>query len=191
MGTHGIRVMNENGERFKELCAQNNLIIGGIIFPYKRIHKALYTWISPDHTTENQIDHIYINKKFRRTLQDVRVKRGADAASDHHLVLATLKLKLKANRTQEANRRQKYNVNLLKNMEMREDFKLELSNKFHALQDLCEDETESHDQYQIIIKDSITATCEKVVGNRRQQKEWITPETMKEVQHRRNKKKQK
>ncbi|XP_021366220.1 uncharacterized protein LOC110458686 [Mizuhopecten yessoensis] len=37
---------------------------------------------------ENQIDLVCISKKFRRSLQDVRVKRGADAASDHHLIVA-------------------------------------------------------------------------------------------------------
>ena len=38
----------------------------------------------------NKIDHICINKKFRRTLQYVRVKR-VDIASDHHLLMAKLK----------------------------------------------------------------------------------------------------
>ena len=70
----------------------DKLVIGGSIYPHKRIHKA--TWVSPDHKTENQIDHICISKKFRRSLQDVRVKRGADVASDHHLLTARLKLKL-------------------------------------------------------------------------------------------------
>ncbi|VDP67769.1 unnamed protein product [Schistosoma curassoni] len=93
MGQHGLGERNENGERFANLCAFNKLVIGCTIFPHKRIHKA--TWISPDHTTENQIDHICINKKFRRTMEDVRTRRGADIASDHHLVVANLELKLK------------------------------------------------------------------------------------------------
>lgn len=71
--------------------------------PHKRIHKA--TWMSPDLITENQIDHICIAKKFRRSLEDTRVKRGADAASDHHLVVAKLKLKLRRNGTGQERRR--------------------------------------------------------------------------------------
>ena len=86
MGKHGLGEMNDNGERFAELCGTNNLVVGGSIFPHKRIHKA--TWISPDQITENQIDHFCISKRFRRSLIDVRVKRGADAASDHQLLVA-------------------------------------------------------------------------------------------------------
>ena len=88
MGTHGLGQMNENGERFADLCALNQLVIGGSIFPHKRIHKA--TWISPNHVTENQIDHICISRKFRRSWQDVRVMRGADVSSDHHLLMTTV-----------------------------------------------------------------------------------------------------
>ncbi|VDO53769.1 unnamed protein product [Schistosoma margrebowiei] len=92
MGRYGLDERNKNEERFANLCAFNKLVIGGTIFPHKRIHKA--TWISPDYTTANQTDHICINKKFRRTMEDVRTRRGADIASDHHLVVANLKLKL-------------------------------------------------------------------------------------------------
>ncbi|VDP71995.1 unnamed protein product [Schistosoma mattheei] len=97
MGRHGLGKRNGNVERFANLCSLDKLVIGGTIFPHKRIHKA--TWIPPDHTTENQIDHICINKNFRRTMEDVRTRRGADIDSDHHLVVANLKLKLKKNWT--------------------------------------------------------------------------------------------
>ena len=46
MGTHGIGEMNENGEMFTDLCSFNRLIIGGSVFPHRRIHKA--TWVSPE-----------------------------------------------------------------------------------------------------------------------------------------------
>ncbi|GFS11499.1 hypothetical protein ElyMa_003088000 [Elysia marginata] len=53
MGTHGIGQMNENGERFADLCALNQMVIGGSIFPHKNIHKM--AWRSPDHTTETKL----------------------------------------------------------------------------------------------------------------------------------------
>ncbi|VDP28254.1 unnamed protein product [Schistosoma margrebowiei] len=67
MGRQGLGERNENGERFANLCAFNKLVISGTIFSHKRIHKS--TWISPSHTTQNQIDHICINKKFSRTCE--------------------------------------------------------------------------------------------------------------------------
>ncbi|VDP83350.1 unnamed protein product [Schistosoma mattheei] len=56
MGRHGLGEMNENGERFANLCAFNKLVIDGTILPHKGIHKT--TWTSPDHTTQKRIDHI-------------------------------------------------------------------------------------------------------------------------------------
>ena len=126
MGKNGIGTMNENGELFASFCALNNLVIGGTIFPHKQAHLA--TWVSPDMKTENQIDHVCISRKFRRSLQDVRVKRGADAASDHHLLVANIKLKLKKHN----NRRQttkRYDVKKLKNKDKKAEFQVELETK--------------------------------------------------------------
>ena len=66
MGVHGLGVMNDNGERFVNTCTANIIVIGGSVYPHNRIHKA--TCVSPDQVTENQIDHIGINKMFRRSL---------------------------------------------------------------------------------------------------------------------------
>ena len=46
MGRHGEGIMNENGELFVDMCAFNSLVIGGSIYPHKRIHKT--AWISPE-----------------------------------------------------------------------------------------------------------------------------------------------
>ncbi|VDP22474.1 unnamed protein product [Schistosoma margrebowiei] len=93
MGRHGPGERNGNGERFANLCAFNKLVIGRTIFSHKRIHKT--TWTSPDHITQNRIDHICTKKMFRRTMEDVRTKRRADIASDSHLLVIKMKLKLK------------------------------------------------------------------------------------------------
>ena len=68
-GRNGLGNRNENGEIFIDLCANYEMIIGGSLFPHKDIHKA--TWVAPNHRTSNQIDHIAISKKWRRSLFDV------------------------------------------------------------------------------------------------------------------------
>ena len=95
MGKQGLGTMNVNGELLVCCCPDHNLDIGGTIFSHKQNGKA--TWVSPDMRTENQIGHICISKKFRRTLQDVRVRRGAHTGTDHHLLVAKLQLKLSLN----------------------------------------------------------------------------------------------
>ena len=188
MGVHGLGVMNDNGERFVNACAINNIVIGGSVFTHKRIHKA--TWVSPDQVTENQIDHIGINKMFRRSLQDVRVKRGADVASDHHLVTARLKLKLRRNGVEQERQKARYNVDFLKDPSTAEEYKVALANRFKVLQELYdEDEGVDINSQWSHIKDAVNTTCEEIIGRRKpQQKDWISVETMRKIQTRRDKK---
>ena len=45
LGRHGLFVtcfvMNDNGERFADICAEHELIIGGSVFPHRSVHKAI------------------------------------------------------------------------------------------------------------------------------------------------------
>lgn len=93
MGREGCGVMNENGERLAEFCTMHDLVIGGTMFQHKNIHKL--TWHSPNGRDRNQIDHLMINGTWRRSLLDVKVRRGADVGSDHHLVTAVVRIKLR------------------------------------------------------------------------------------------------
>ena len=188
MGRHGLGEMNENGERFADACVLNNMVIGGSVFPHKRIHKA--TWVSPDLITENQIDHICIAKKFRRSLEDVRVKRGADVASDHHLVVAKLKLKLRRNETGQERRRARYNVDFLRDVSTAERFRVTLSNRYQILQELHEDDEglDINSQWKDI-KEAVNYACEEVMGRRKpEQKEWLSAKTYRKIQERKTKK---
>ena len=137
MGMHGLGEMNNNGERFADLCAEHELVIGGSVFPHKRVHKA--TWVSPNYRTENQTDQLCISRKFRRTLLhvDVRVMRGADASSDHHLLVSKLQLKLKRS-VKGTVSRVKYDNNLLKYPLISQQFSITTRNKYQILQDMQE-----------------------------------------------------
>ena len=76
IGRHGLREMNENGEMLADFCSTNSLVIGGTIFSHRKCHKA--TWVFSDKLTENQIDHVMVRQRYRSSLQNVRVRRGAD-----------------------------------------------------------------------------------------------------------------
>ncbi|KAK2176630.1 hypothetical protein NP493_650g00027 [Ridgeia piscesae] len=69
---------------------------------------------------------------------DVQQRRGADAASDHHLVLARMKMKLKKREVKRSTRTQ-YNVDFLKDRVTTETFRLTVRNKYEALQDLLDE----------------------------------------------------
>ena len=186
MGAHGLGEMNENGERFADFCSLNRLMIGGTIFPHKRIHKA--TWRSPDHITENQIDHICISRQFRRSLQDVRVKRGADVSSDHHLLTMTAKLRLKKHSTPTSTRT-RYNVGLLRSKQVQSEFQISLSNRFQLLQELYEDAEEDIEAQWQHTRKLWHDTCEEVLGKKKtQQKEWISQDTIQKIEARKEKK---
>ena len=133
MGRHGLHgVRSGNGERFLELCASNNMVITTTLFPNKDIHK--YTRVSPDTRTKNQIDHMAVCGKFRRSVLDTRAFRGADVNSNHHLVIAKIKLRLcRAERN--TTRLKKYNTAKLKVPEVAQSFKIALQNRFSCLAD--------------------------------------------------------
>ena len=90
MGQQGIGMVNDNGERLKEFCDFNEMVITGTIFLHKEIHKQ--TWVSPNGRTKNQIDHTLVNRKLRTSVIDTRVMRSADVARDHYLVPSTIRL---------------------------------------------------------------------------------------------------
>ena len=94
MGRHGLGERNENGQLFVDFCASPDLVIGGTIFPHKDCHKV--TRVSPDHKTQNQIDPVAVGRQWRRSLLDVRNKRGENIGSDHHLVVAKFRMKIQA-----------------------------------------------------------------------------------------------
>jgi endonuclease/exonuclease/phosphatase family metal-dependent hydrolase len=89
MGRHGTSGINYNGKMLIDFCASQELTIEGTSFILKEVHKN--TWVSP-------IDHIAISQSFRRSLLDVRTKTGADVGSDHHLAVASFRMKITANK---------------------------------------------------------------------------------------------
>ena len=122
---------------------------------------------------------------------DFRTKRGADAASDHHLVVTKLRLKLKRCTTSTSTRT-KYNVHLLLDKAVADVYQITLSNRYRVLADMQEENNQDNNDdielYWHDIKQIWKNSCEEVVGkSKRQHKPWITTETLKKMEDRKSK----
>ncbi|VDP02831.1 unnamed protein product [Schistosoma curassoni] len=92
-------------------------------------------------------------------MEDVRIRRGADIASDHHLVVTKMKLKLKKHCTTGQTALQRFNTAFLRDTHRLNEFKIALNNRFQALQaQLKEEETTTENNWKGI-KEALTSTC--------------------------------
>jgi hypothetical protein len=105
------------------------------MFPHRNIHK--YTLTSPDGKTHNQIDHILVDRQWHSNVLDVRSFRAADCDSDHYLVVAKVMERLAVNKQRSQRfHMERFNLKKLNEVEGKEQFRIEVSNRFAALEDL-------------------------------------------------------
>ncbi|VDO77227.1 unnamed protein product [Schistosoma margrebowiei] len=125
--------------------------------------------------------------EIRKT--DVRSRRGVDITSDHHVVVANLKLKLKKNWTTRETALQRFNTAFLRDTDKLTEFKITTNKRLQSLQDLLkEGETSIEDNWKGI-KEALNSTCEELLGlKKHQHKEWISIETLDKIKERKNKK---
>ena len=62
---------------------------------FQQQKKRLYTWTSPDGQHQNQIDYILFRQRWKSSIQSTKTRPGADCGSDHELLIAKFRLKLK------------------------------------------------------------------------------------------------
>ena len=92
-GKFGLGVQNEAGQRLIEFCQENTLVVANTLFQQHK--RQLYTWTSPDVQYQNQIDYILCSQRWRSSIQSAKTRPGADCGSDHELLIAKFRLKLK------------------------------------------------------------------------------------------------
>ena len=76
-----------------EFCQENTLVIINTLFQQHK--RRLYTWTSPDGQYQNQIDYILWSQRWKSSIQSAEARLGADCGSDHELLIAKFRLKLK------------------------------------------------------------------------------------------------
>ena len=92
-GKFGLGMWNEVGQRLVEFCQENALVIANTLFQQHK--RRLYTWTSPDGQHQNQIDYILCSQRWRSSIQSAKTRQETDYGSDHELLIAKFRIKLK------------------------------------------------------------------------------------------------
>ena len=58
-------------------------------------HRRLHPWTSPDGQNWHQIDCIFSSQRWRSSIKSAKTRLWADCGSDHELLIAKFRLKLK------------------------------------------------------------------------------------------------
>ena len=123
-GKLGLGVQNEAGQRLTEICQENALVIANTFFQQHK--RRLYTWTSPDGQYWNQIDCILCIQRWRSSIESAKTRPGADCGSDHELLIAKFRLKLK--KVGKTTRPFRYALN-----QIPYDYTVEVRNRFRGL----------------------------------------------------------
>ena len=121
-GKFDLRVQNEAGQRLIGFCQDNALVIANTLFQQHK--RRFYTWISPDSQYQNQTDYILCSQRWRSSIQSAKTR--ADCGSDHELLIAKLRLKLK--KVGKTTRPFRYNLN-----QIHYNYTVEGRNRFRGL----------------------------------------------------------
>ena len=69
------------------------MVIANALFQQHK--RRLNTWTSAGGQHQNQIDYILCSQRWRSSIQSAKTRLGADCGSDHELLIAKFRLKLK------------------------------------------------------------------------------------------------
>ena len=173
MGKFGYGEENERGEKLLNFCLNNNLVIANTM-TYKRKAKHQWTWESPDGVTKNQIDYVLVNKKWRTSITSCRAFPGADIGSDHQLLLAGVRIKLKRQRMQKKVKR--FNISKQKDNLIKDQFEVTVGGRFNVLLE----QQQSIEEMWKNTKEILCEAAEEVLGFKESEarKPWISQEVL-------------
>ena len=82
---------NDNSARIVNFVTLKNLVVKST-FPHQNICK--YTWTYPDGVTQNQTDHILVDRRWYLNMLNVRSFSRSDCDTDHYVVVAKVRERL-------------------------------------------------------------------------------------------------
>ena len=187
VGRYGVGETNDRGLRLLEFASSHRYTIANTLHPHKISRRT--TWHSPDGKTHNQVDFIMVPRRFKSSINRAKTRSypGADVGSDHDLVLLTIKIRLKKNKTP-THSRIKFDIEKLKDPSVAQTFQAQLGGRFAALSIIGTDINELTASFNEVIK----TTAAEVLGKKRKKKQpWITNDILDLCDRRREQKKYK
>jgi hypothetical protein len=125
IGTRSMHLTaNNNGQRLVDFAAATNMVVSSTCLPHKEIHKQ--TWRSPDRKTNNQTDHILIDKRNASSMLDEKPCRGASSESDHFLVRGKYRCKIANSKSEPKRTTRSFHVDVLRETSMLRRFQQQL-----------------------------------------------------------------
>ncbi|XP_072016969.1 uncharacterized protein [Amphiura filiformis] len=173
MGKFGLGTRNDRGDKLIEFAISNKLKIMNTFF--KKSASRRWTWRSPNGKTKNEIDFILTNKP--NIIHDVKVLNKVNTGSDHRMLLCKMKIDTRLERQKLL--RPKHRKADLENLKTKkEEFQLELKNRFQALQ---EKEDTDLDNWNDQLLDIIEESALQVAGKARKEKESKISDSTKQL----------
>jgi hypothetical protein len=128
-------ISSDNGVKLVNFATSKTLRVKSTMIPHHNIHT--YTGMSPDGKPHNRIHHILVDRPGHSNVLDGQSYRAADCDIDRYMVVAKVRERLAVNK-QRSHRfhMERFNVKKLNDVQGREQFRDEISNRFGTLEDL-------------------------------------------------------
>ena len=136
---------------------------------FQQYKRRLYTGTSVDGRHRNQIDYILCSQRWRSSIESAKTRLGADCGSDHELLIAKFRLKLK--KVEKTTRPFKYDLNHIPY-----DYTVEVRNRFKGL-DLI---GRVPDELWMEVRDIVQETGIKTIPKKKKCKKakWLSEEAL-------------
>ena len=148
----------------------NALVIANTLFQQHK--RQLCTWTSSDAQYRNKIDYILCSQRWKSSIQSAKTRLEADCGSDHELLIAKFRLKLK--KAGKITRPFRYDVN-----QIPYDYTVEVT---HGLDLIDRVPVEIWTEARDIVQEVVTKTIPK--KRKCKKAKWLTEEALKTAEKR-------
>ena len=142
------------------------------------VKTKIYTWTSPNGQYQNQIDYILCSQRWRSSIKSAKTRLGAYCGSDHELLIAKFRLKLK--KVEETTRPFRYDLN-----QIPYNYTVEVTNRFKGLDMIDRVPEKLWTEVCNIVQEAMSKTIPK--KKKCKKAKWLSEEALQIAEKRRSK----